>query len=282
MPVATDDARGLISWWRVRGGSFLALAATTSVAIVIVGWTSGLRAVMHATLVSLAIAALLPFVVAASGLLLIMGVGFSLALLTSLTGEHVQAEGGLYGLAEMVLGASRRLAPRYYRFVAHPRQRFLWALSAGALFGCLTLWGLMAALVLPGEARTVQILGQARARIEQVYRDTGEFPRPDDEGHLETSALDKETTSRGVLVDGFGRPLHYDVSGRWRLASWALVSLGFDGRAGADDLCVSGATRLTQWAQEADLAGVLRALGSGRVLMTDELAGIRALACPNR
>lgn len=280
---AVPRATGFNAWWAVRGRSFLGTAAVTSVTIVVIGWMTGLRAVMHAAILSVATVALLPFVLVASGLLLLMGIGFVFALLASLGGEHLAIDHGLYGAGELWVGGGRWFASRYYRFMARQRHPLFWGFPAGVLFGGLILWALIAALVLPGEARTARILGRTMATIDQIYRDTGEFPPPDAHGHLTGRLSDGNGAAGTVLVDGFGQPLHYEVSGRWKLASWLLVSSGFDGKAGADDLCVSGTTKLAEWAEQAtEFAHLLESIGAGTASTKDELAGIRALKCPRR
>ena len=87
-----------------------------------------------------------------------------------------------------------------------------WGLVAGSLLGVLLLWALLAALVLPGEARTVRSLG--------------------------------------------------------------------DGKPSDDDLCISGSTKLVEWAQKArHLAQLLRSIESPNASVGERLAGIQALKC---
>lgn len=287
MPIpehAVPAAEGLTAWWKVRGRSFLGAVGVASVSVVGVGWITGLRSVMHGAILSIATVALLPFVVIAGGLLLLMVAGFVLGCVATLTGEPPAVDHGLYAAGEVLLGGGRWFARRYYRFIARQRHPLAWGVPAGVLFGGLMLWVLIAALVLPGEAQTVRILSQAKTSIDQIYQQAGQFPRPDRQGHLAASALGgASVAARVILVDGFGQPLQYEVWGKWPLASWRLVSLGFDGRAGADDLCASGTTKLNQWLEQADdLARLLEALGAGTASTNDELTGIRALQCPSR
>ena len=82
----------------------------------------------------------------------------------------------------------------------------------------------------------MKILATARADIERVQRESGKYPAPDAEGHY--------VQQGSVLLDGFGRPLHYRVAGHWQLASYVVVSWGFDARPSDDDLCVAGGGKL--------------------------------------
>ncbi len=145
--------------------------------------------------------------------------------------------------------------------------------AVGALFGALVLWALIAAIVVPRETSTAARLAAARDAIETAYRDTGELPRPDEGGHLRIALAGGPVS---VVDDGFGRALAYRVSGKWKLASWTLTSAGFDGAPSADDLCLSGGTKLMQWVDKA------AALGAALPSYADRLAQVRALRCPAR
>jgi hypothetical protein len=235
-------------------------AAVTALALVVAGWTSGLRQVMHGALLALATAALLPFALIAGALLVIAAAGLVVASAGALGGAHDLSPDHVgWGLGEAVVEGGKRLIPRYYRFLARRRHPLFWGVAGGLLVGALLLWALIAVVVVPGEARTARALAAARADVEQSYATSGALPRPDDQGHLSIA-------SGGARADGFGRPLQYQVSGRWKLASWKLTSLGFDGRPSSDDLCVSGSTKLFALADEAGI--------------TEHLAGVRALSCP--
>jgi hypothetical protein len=250
--------------------------AITAATLVVIGWMSGLRQVMHGALLALAVAALLPFVLVAGGLLVVMLIGFLLALSAAVAGAGDAFDDGLPGAGEAVVDGGGWLIPRYYRFLGRQRHPVFWGIPAGGLFGGLLLWALLAVFVVPGETRTVRDLTEAKAGIERLYSESGGFPRPDEHGHLRLEP------NRPVLEDGFGRPLNYDVSGRWKLASWTLTSLGFDGKPSADDLCVSGSTGLLEWAGKVEhVARLLNNIKSGSAPLADRLGGIRALRCPS-
>ena len=268
---ASASSRGLRDWWTLRGRAFLGTLAITSLAVVGSGWLKGPRTVMHGALLSLATLALLPYVLAigvifALSAVLLFGAGFPLA--------HP------YGIADGVAKGGAWFAAHYYGLVARQRHPLFWGVPAGVLFGGLMLWALIAVIVVPGEARTVRIFGQTRATLDRTYRDTGEFPRPDAQGHLSAAVSDGHAAP-GLVVDGFGRPVRYQLTGRWKVASWVLVSSGFDGQPGADDLCLSGGTQLGVWAGRAsELARLLWLNDPRTASLRDELLGIRALSCP--
>jgi hypothetical protein len=132
------------------------------------------------------------------------------------------------------------------------------------VIGALVLAAMLFTLVIPREERTVQTLAEGKARIEEVRRTTGDFPVPDAQGHLAFEA---------VPVDGFGHPLLYERSGPRLLASWRVISLGFDGKRSDDDLCIAGSSKALAIADP--IARMLRDLGERRV----RLNAIVALRC---
>jgi hypothetical protein len=273
------------SWWKVQGGRFLAASTITATTLVATGWISGLRQVMHGALLSFAVAALLPFMLLVGGLLLIMLVGLILALVALAGADGVPLDHGLCGAGEAVVKGGGWLIPRYYRFLGRQRHPVSWGVPAGVLFGGLLLWALIALIVVPGETRTVRLLTEAKEGIERTRGESGTFPRPDAQGRLLIDGISAPGGVGGgaVLEDGFGRPFKYQASGKWKLASWTLTSMGFDGKPSADDLCVSGSTTLVEWVEKAErVARLLRGVKLGSASLGDRLAGIRALQCPAR
>ncbi|MHC5540326.1 hypothetical protein ACYOEI_19060 [Singulisphaera rosea] len=181
-----------------------------------------------------------------------------------------------------VVGGGAWLVPRYYRFWARRRHPGLWGVTFGGLAGCLLLGGLIISLVLPGEATTVRTLEESRRRIETYYKKQGHYPEPDGQRRLTQGAFGVGQGLRDeVIRDGFGRPLLYRVSGRGRLASYFVKSLGFDGRQGRDDLCIAGQTRLMRLADVA--ANIARRAvprrGTIEEAVLNELKGIHSLGC---
>jgi hypothetical protein len=254
--------------WIERAGKRLAIAAlTTSLVVVVVGWMTGLRQMMHATLLGLAVVAFLPFVLIAGGVL----IGLAVALLGALI-----ADGDVMGdgVSEALVDGGGELISPYYRFLARQRHPVFWGVFGGVLLGGLLLWAIIAALIVPGEDRTVQTLAEGKAHIERVYEETGKFPVPSE------SRLATPESGPGGLQDGFARALRYEVSGKWKLASWKLTSHGFDGEPGADDLCVSGSTKIMKWA-EFGVAHVklFQSIASGGAAPDERLSGIQALQC---
>lgn len=258
-------------WWRAQGRRFLLAVALVALAVVLGGWFTGARQVMHAALLGVAVVAFLPFLVIGAGILLALLVAAVATVAAVFSGD---AGGGLEGAVEgggAVVGGGGWLLPRYYRFLGRRRHPAFWGGLCGVLLGGLLLWGLLAILVVPGEARTVTALAAAQARLEQRYAADGGWPRPQ-QGQL---VLEGEP-----LRDGFGRPLRYEVSGRWKLASWRLRSTGYDGVVSGDDLCIAGASRLVAMIEQArDLVGLLGRVARGEGSTSDRLAGVRALGC---
>jgi hypothetical protein len=250
-------------------------ASAMAAAVALGGWATGLREVLYGVLLSLLVFALLPFVIIAAGVALTLVIGI-LAGLAEGAGDSMRAEAGL-----KLAGGGVRLLRPYYRFLGRQRHPVLLGLPGGALLGALILWGALAAARLPREARTAEILAAARQQIEEHHRRTGRYPAVVAGGSLSAAdlGLPLPAGSDGALLDGFGRPLRYQLSGPARLASYRLQSLGYDGAPGRDDLCVSGGSGLRLVLDRTalllrDLAG-LAETSPGR-----RLAGVAALRCP--
>jgi hypothetical protein len=282
----TLEPKASAGWWEPQGRQFLIAAAASAAIVLLLAWLTGLRQVMHAALLSIAAAALLPFAVIAGGFLLLVLLGLVAALPGALSGGDAGPDHGLSQAGVGLVEGSVWLVPRYYRFLGKRRHPVFWGVPTGILLGGLLLWAALAILVLPGEAGTVELLAATKDRIDETYRETGEFPRPDEGGHLALAAYagsGKRVTQ--VVTDSFGRPLLYEVSRSWRkLSAYRLISTGFDGRQGtSDDLCVSGSTRLRELADTAQsLVTLVRDIGSGKASVQDRLEGIRALRCRNQ
>lgn len=272
-PMATS-----MSWWQVQGRRFLITVAVVALAVVLAGWLTDLRQVMHGALLSVAIVAFLPLLIVGAGLLAVLAVGLVVGVLAALGDGGDGVIEGAAGVGEVIVEGGGWLTPRYYRFLGRQRHPMLWGTVAGALLGGLLLWGLLAVLVVPDEASTARRLTEAKARLEARYAADGAWPRPDGQGQL---VLDVGNgPAPDVLRDGFGRPLHYEVSGRWKLASWRLRSHGYDGVPSGDDLCISGASKLAKWvARAGELVNLFERIRAGEGSTRDRLAGIRALRC---
>ncbi len=240
-----------------------------------------MRGHMHGALLALAAFALLPFLVVAGGLLFMLLAATVPAVLGIFLGGN---EAPIFELAEAgahIVKGGAKLVPRYYRFLGKRRRPVLWGLLTGVLFGGLVLWAVLAIVVLPDEALTVERLAAAKERIDEDYRRTGQFPKPDDDGHIAVLSIDGKEGAEAV-ADGFGRLVRYEVKGKWaKLSSYRLVSAGFDGVEGTnDDLCIEGSTELRRFADKAlNLADLVRGIAGGNSSAQDKLRGIRAMKC---
>lgn len=268
-------------WWRYQGWVLLFTALFVAAVVATLGWVTGLRPVMHAALLSAASVALLPVLFIAGGLALALTVGLILAVPAAVFGGGGGELGGEAAgvVGEVTVGVGKRFFRVYYRFLGRSRHPAFWGALVGVLLGGLLLWGLVALLIVPDETRTVRLLAEAKDRIERIYATTSKFPAPDSDGRLAVSSLG--LTGDAVLRDGFGRPLSYAVRGRWKLASWTLSSLGFDGQpGGGDDLCISGYAKLGRWAGTAlDILRVLENVREGGASLGERLQGVSALRC---
>lgn len=127
----------------------------------------------------------------------------------------------------------------------------IWGVVFGVLSGGVLLWCLLWFIIIPGETATVQTLADVRDKITDVYKRTGRFPPPDANGNLAHSEIGG--TNTGVVLDGFGNPLEYRVTGLKAFAKVHVRSLGYDGVRGSDDLCITNATSLRKWAEAVKL-----------------------------
>ena len=262
-----DHAPGETAVRPYTGHVFLAALALTALVVVAAGWFTDIRHAAHASLLAVAVVALLPLIIVAAFLLL------------ALVGAILGAMGGDGG-AELIITGGEEFVVPYYRFLARRRHPVFWGVGLGVLAGGLVLLALIAGVIVPGETKTATALARAQEQLETHYKQKGSFPKPGPQGHLPRSTFD--AAAQGPLTDGFGRPLQYQLKGAWKLASWTLRSDGFDAAPNtADDLCVSGSTKL---ARAADLVGggvnLIRRLATGeKASTTDRLEGIRALRC---
>lgn len=235
------------SWWSSNGHKFFAAAVITAAVLVIGGWFTDAREVMHDALISLAVVALLPLAIIGAFLAAMLVIGLVLALPAAAIDA---ADVPLEGAADIAIEGGGHFIPWYYRFFTRQRHPVFWGIPAGILLGALVLWAALALTRLPHERDTAAALQTAKDKVEQVYKDTGSFPAPRG-GHL---VLDGVT-----YKDGFDQPFVYDVGGVWKLAHWSLRSYGYDGEKSDDDLCISGKAKLS--------------------LMRDAYGDIQALRC---
>lgn len=264
---------------------FLIACALATLVVVVVGWFTGIRDVAYGALLSCAIVAFLPFVIVAIGLFVAIVLPVVLAILAALTAAFggAAAFGGEVGVVELGIGITAGgvgfTAP-YYRWLASRRHPMFWGSLCGLLLGGLLLWALISLVIVPGDARTVEILANAHQHISEHYEKHKSFPMPVN-GHLPRSVFGGNDNS--PVVDGFGHPLEYEVSGKWIVASWRLRSNGFDQVPGRDDHCISGDTDLMKKVEGLKWFN-LKIVRQGanqevKLGLQDKLKGVRSLRC---
>ncbi len=228
---------------------FMLTTFITAVLVAGGGWMTSLSTVMYAASISLFTFAFLPFVLILVGiaipLLALVAVifGMIMALVGAAFGVGGAAnpdptlvvDGAISGIKVTREGA--RILKPYYSWLSRTRHPVLWGGVAGTFLGAVLLWGLITWLVLPGEARTVEILVTTRDAVIQRFKDTRQMP-PANAGQLKYQ--DIGINLPGPVVDGFSQPLEFDV----QLPSFRLRSRGFDRRPGADDFCTTGQVEL--------------------------------------
>jgi hypothetical protein len=264
------------SYRRRNINRFVLAAIITALIVLIAGWFTDVRQVLHWILLTLAVTAFLPFVIIGGGL----AVGLILALLGAVLAADASA-GAEVGEGAVALGAL--ILHPYYRFLARRRHPVFWGIPIGLLLGCLLLGGVIALVIVPAETRTVQILAGTQQQIERFHKKNGRFPTADAEGRLTSKELGldaQEPGNNAFILDGFGRPLHFRLRGKGILASYTLISWGYDGKPGGDDLCISRSSDVSKWAMLlADKLGIHQ---QGKAPeLTVLLRGVLDLQCPD-
>jgi hypothetical protein len=223
-------------------------AGLVTAAMLVVGLATGLRTVMHASLLLVAVAAFLPFVIL-GGLLLLVIVVLLFAALSESDPDGL-LDGALF-VGEVSPGIRG-----YYRFLGRRRHLVFWGVPIGMVVGALVCWAVLGITVVPKEVATTRRLAEVFEAIEAQDA----VPEPTRAGEL---LLDRE-----VVVDGFERPLRYETRGRWKLRVWSARSAGADGQFDTpDDLCISGRTALV---------GRIADLVDG---VSEPLEGVLAMRC---
>ncbi|MEY4581426.1 MAG: hypothetical protein RL701_6129 [Pseudomonadota bacterium] len=225
---------------------FIVLSFVSASAVGVAVWLSGARAVLHDVLIAAGMYAFWPFV-------------SSVALL-------------LFALVFALVSAwSADTFTRHW--LQRVRDSWPWALALGAVLGCLSVWLLLALIIVPKETDTMQQLLEAQAALDHYYTEHQRYP--------EVAA-----GLASVHVpphDAFGRALQYEALQTRFRSSYRLHSLGWDGRASDDDLCVSGNSRLQSLFERAQRKlARLAALQRGDFSWTDRLFTLHGLRCDER
>jgi hypothetical protein len=213
-----------------------------TVVVLLAGWFSGVRETANVAMGSVLSVAFLPFVII-SLILFILIFAMMWAVVASLFAGELLVAAVVEAAREGAIGATAEglgtiNIPGYYRWLFSIRHPYFWGSFAGIFFGALLLFALIALFITPGERQTAQVLKAAQLRIDQTYAYTGDYPAPTASGGL---LLDGVT-----VTDGFGRPVKYTVTGKWKVKSYNLSSSGYDGVASDDDMSVSGAMGLAK------------------------------------
>jgi hypothetical protein len=259
----------------------LAVAATAlsvASAMVALGWTTGLRHVMRAALLAASVIAFFPFVAIAVCCAALLVAGLVLSIAAASAGEVGLDGFGSHGVAAAAqngTGWLSRSVRRYYQFLRARRHPAWLGAAAGIAIGTLACWGLLAWFVIPVETRTMESLVKAQVQLEAEQKSAGRYPSPDANGHL---VLGTET-----VTDSFGRPVMYQLQGRWKAQSYRLRSLGANGREGGDDLCVSGRSKLAAMAARfAEPLAVLELLSGSSAKWSSKLETLRSADCQSQ
>ena len=210
---------------------FAAGALTGLLGVLLVGWFTPLREVMHALLVTLGAAATWPFAVVL-GLVAVLA---TTVLATAIVADDV-ATGAATAPGRTAHGPLR---DAYFAQVRRQRRHpFAWAAGAGASLGIVGIWMVLAALVVPLEIRTLSLLLFSQVRIDAAAAGAPITLAAD--GLLHPSAWRAPTgDGDAAVIDTFGHPIAHDA-GAVPGAPYTLRSLGLDASPSGDDLCIRG------------------------------------------
>jgi hypothetical protein len=208
---------------------FAAGAGLGMIGLSLLGWFTGMRGVMHALLITLVGVAPVPFFALLGLVALLAAAGLASAVLADAgtqpaAFERAAARGGWL---------SRTFYAQVRRQLRHP---FAWGILSGLGLALVGIWLVLAALVVPLELGSLDLLLFSRLRIEAARGAEAAPATPDELLHPSTW----KATEGGdaPVLDSFGRPVRFE-----RDAGGAMVlrSLGLDATASADDLCTRSA-----------------------------------------
>jgi hypothetical protein len=271
---------------RTWASKFLLTVAIVFLVVLLSGWFTGIKQVMHTALLSVTVFAFLPVIILAAVILIpiiLMLTLIVIGLLASLLsgdgggGDIGGGEADANSATPEAQTASVVFLHEYYEWMARQRSPYFWGVPVGVLLGGAILWGLISWLIVPKEMKTSEALLRAEQSVKVQYEAQKSFPTPG-ANHSFPQAPDQENSP--PLLDGFGRPFLYHVTKNGSQMSYRIKSLGFDGKPGKDDLCVAGSTG-ADWAEKLVAAVKLwnRVRPDQAIPVKDRLQLVRDLKC---
>jgi hypothetical protein len=254
-------------------------AVVVTGALLISAVAGGVRQIAYGALAALVLAGLWPLALLVGGFAALMIV----AIIAGVVGGEAVGDIGLGDVSEGVVRGGTKVTAWYYRLVIRAKHPVVWGVVAGVSIGTGLLWAFLVLSVFPRERQTLETLTRLQAAVELQYQTKGSYPASAD-GTVPTDLrVGPDAQSGAPVTDAFGHPIRYRVSGAWKVATYTIESLGFDGRQSDDDLCVSGGTRLGTWAQRASTAlrglSAASAAPSSKLGLRWQLAAIQASRC---
>jgi hypothetical protein len=251
--------------------------------VLLLGWLTALRGVMHALLIALGATALLPLALV---LLVVAGVA-AVSLASTLIADDSRLPRSTAGAA-----SGGRWLHAYHAQLARQRQSPLaWGFAAGGALGVVGMWLVLAALVVPLETRTLGILRLAQARLASSASASPasassasapaapEAPVPSDSVLRPSAWSPAGAGADEPVLDAFGRPVVSETRGA--AGEFTLRSLGLDGVASRDDLCAGGQTGSSP-ATVGDGLRFVEDLRADRLGWPALFAAIDSARCPTR
>ncbi len=254
-----ESETGKGGWWTRRSHQFGVTALAVALLLVGAGWFSGFARVLSWVTGGIFVAALWPVLVIVGGLAFMLLLVMVVAIGSEGGGDPEAISKG--GGAVMAVGWG--LGRPYYRWLARVRHPVFWGVALGAGIAVVVLLFVVGVVIKPGEQRTHVALRDAQDRLVAYFVEQRSLPGAV-EGHLGLHTLDQAAPADALLRDGWGRPLRYESEAVGDSVRYRLRSLGFDGKAGADDLCATGV--LHERVVEAPSAGATAMKTAGKLL----------------
>ncbi|MES2793050.1 MAG: hypothetical protein V4719_25785 [Planctomycetota bacterium] len=213
-------------------GKFSLTAISVFALILVAPMVASFNTIYYGTMITLGAVGLFPFVIYASV--------FAIAMFRIVLAELLMfpiGQGSYEGFWRLYEDAADSIVP-YYQWLFERPKWLLFGAFFGATSALIALWLVVLLLKEPGEKRTTELLANLKEAVISHFEKSRKLP-PRTDGQLLYRDLGMDQD--GFVLDGFGRPLDYDV----RETSFRFRSMGYDGRLGTDDLCIAGSVKKT-------------------------------------
>lgn len=275
--------------FRVLNAQFLRTTILVILSFCVLGLLGDIRFTVYTLFISLVVAGFFPFLIILCVIAALM-LPFILVgvLVGALFGGELGGElGGDFAFdafdAGNLVPSLNPLVKGYYKLFQRQTHPVFWGVIVGSVVGLMILASFLYLFIVRKETVTLERFASLKVEIEAYYQEHGHLPKPNDQGFLtyEILAGEEGTESGSPVLDGFKRPIQYEVAGKWKIASYRLTSLGYEVDRGEDDLCFSGGTTIVELAGKAlDWVRFLDGLDD-ETSVSDRISGLTLFRCEN-